>query len=460
MAISTTSNAAVSTRGKFMKKHPGKLALVYFSGLLLPYLISRTLYMDSKGTYVAVISTFNLLAMMAFFIQFPLGSRLKQFNIFSNIDWNMNQHKKVGQWLGMFFLLHPLLILAPRFLVSFDDAWVSVVEVITSPQTLTGVIAWCLMIVWVLTAVYKNRLSIRYEIWRLTHLVGFVGIAILATLHVTSVGSHGQYQSWFNLVWWVLSLASILIVGFNYLIKPAVLKSKPFRLTHISKISSSDWLLTIESQRDDNFSFEAGQFAWLNTSGSTNALNEHPFSIASTKKDLPAISFIIRELGDYTSSLGTLRKGQDVYIDGPHGSLGLEESSANEGITLIAGGAGIGPMLSLLRELADRNETRPVRLIYGNGQLDQMVCQDEIQALESRMKDFRQQLVCDEETGRDDVHTGLIDKACLERSIGHGLHDNWALYLCGPEAMKSAVSKQARALNIPGAHLHIVQIAL
>lgn len=460
-AINTTARGRgiAPLRSLLALNRKKKLALIYSIGLFIPFLISRTINMDDKGIYVSIISTVNLLAMMAFFVQFPLGSRLKQIPIFANIDWSISKHKKAGQWLGAIFLLHPLLILGPRFFVSFNDAMVSIVETITSPQMLTGVIAWCLMIVWILTSIFKNHLPMRYETWRFTHVVGFVVIAFLATLHVTSVGSHGQFQSQFTIVWWTLCSLSVLMVGYNYLIKPLRIKKQPFALTQVSKISSSDWLVTLENKSNKPFSFEAGQFVWLNTSGSTKGVSDHPFSIASCKDTLPTLSFIIRELGDYTSTLGTLTVGQDVYIDGPYGSLSLKDSEDMHGITLIAGGAGIGPMLSLLRELANQNETRPVRLIYGNNKIDQMVCQPEIVSLETTMVDFHQQLVCVEETGVNDIHTGVIDKSCIESSINIAQKESWGIYVCGPAPMVHAVKKHANTLKINSDHIHFEQLA-
>ena len=74
-------------------------------------------------------------------------------------------------------------------------------------------------------------------------------------------------------------------------------------------------------------------------------------------------------------------------------------------------------MLSLLRGLAQKNDPRLIRLIYGNNHLDQMVLQDEIKALEKTLLNFQQQLVCVEATNQDDIYQGVIDKDCIEQVI-------------------------------------------
>lgn len=459
MTTQTVSSSKQKAKFRFVFGKRPILSIAYLSLLIIPFFFSQMLNMDTKTVYANILTVINMLAMMAFFVQFPLGSRLKQISFFADIDWNIERHKKIGKWLGFIFLLHPVFILAPRFLVSANDGMTSLIEVLTAGQMLTGIIAWVLLIVWVLLSIYKDKLPMRYETWRLTHLIGFVAIIILATLHITSVGSHGQFQSQFKLVWWGLCALSLAMVAYNYLVKPSRLKRQPFTLKKVTRVSSSDWQVTVEKQQGNNFYFEAGQFVWLNTSNSTHGVSEHPFSIASCQNDLPQISFIIRELGDYTSSLADLVPGQEVYIDGPYGSLSLNDSNKAQGITLIAGGAGLGPMLSLLRGLAARHDTRPIRLIYGNNSLKQMALVDEIKGLEQKMANFKLQLVCREKTEQDDIYKGVIDKQCIENNIGLSRSNQWAVYLCGPKPMIAAVRKSLQDLSIKNSNIHYEQLS-
>jgi len=458
-----TTHAAPSSKSasrfqlRLGKKY--KLSIGYLILLIVPFCISQMIEMDPKTVYAKILTIVNMLAMMAFFIQFPLGSRLKRFPIFANIDWSVERHKKIGKWLGIIFLFHPILILAPRFLFSYQDGIDSLIEVITASQMLTGLIAWVLLILWVLLSVYKNKLPMRYETWRLAHLIGFVAITILATLHITTVGSHGQFQPNFDMLWWALCACSLAMVGYNYLVKPARLKRQPFTLRSVTPVSSSDWQVTVEKKAGDEFYFEPGQFVWLNTSKSLHGVNEHPFSISSGKQDLPHLSFIIRELGDYTSTLGSLKEGQEVYIDGPYGSMTLNDSRKAKGITLIAGGAGLGPILSLLNGLAEQNDTRPIRLLYGNNAMKQMALVDQIRAYEKQLCDFKLQLICQEATNHPDIYHGLIDKQIIERNLPPSAINKWSVYLCGPKPMIMGVNKHLKALGIKPSNIHYEQLS-
>lgn len=368
-----------------------KRLLAYTLIICIPFLATYALDMQDKTLYAAFISMFNTLAMMVFYIQFPLAGRLKHISLFANIDWGMAQHKRMGKWLGIIFFLHPFLFIAPRFMVSVDDGLHSLRDIVTAPQMLTGIIAWVGMIVWVLLAVFKNRLSIPYEKWRFMHMLGFVSIAVLATLHITTVGSHGQ-------------------------------------------------------------------FVWLNTSTS-GGVKDHPFSIASSRSSLPQLSFVIRNLGDYTAKLNDLQVSQKVYVDGPYGSMSLGDAKGAGAVILIAGGAGIGPMLSLVRGLADAKDNRPIRLIYANNHFDQMVLQDEIHALEASMSNFKQQLVCIEAGEQQAIYEGVIDRTVIEQVMADAPVNDWVIFLCGPKPMIDAGQKHLKAMKVSSRNIHYEQLS-
>lgn len=451
-------------RSSFRLSSKHKLSLGYLVLIIMPFVIAGTLGLQFENMYRTILSAITLIAMMAFFIQFPLAGRLKGIPLFANIDWSIGKHKVLGKYLGIFFFLHPLLILAPKLFVSFDITAESFISMLTSSNLLTGLIAWSVMGIWVLMAIYKDKLNMRYETWRLLHTSGFVIIATCATLHITTVGSHGQLNDKFNALWWTLYAFSMALVVYNYLIKPQKIKENPYVISDVEKMNECDWLLTIESKNNKKLTYEAGQFAWINTSNSPFNLEQHPFSIAESANYGNNLSFIIRELGDYTSNLNQLSVGQTVYVDGPYGSMSLDQSKNADGITLIAGGAGIGPMLNLIRHLAKTDEQRPIRLIYANKNLDRMVYIDELLMLEQTMKNFELQLLCeiignDESPLYSSLQRGFISQQNIERSIGKNDIENWGVYLCGPEKMINASTKYLKKIGIKSSHIHFEQLS-
>ncbi|MBM3587014.1 MAG: hypothetical protein FJX33_04230 [Alphaproteobacteria bacterium] len=74
-----------------------------------------------------------------------------------------------------------------------------------------------------------------------------------------------------------------------------------------------------------------------------------------------------------------------AFVDGPNGALCLE-GRQEPSIFLIAGGAGLAPMLSLLRDAAARGNTRPISLLYGNRHQGQIMAAAEWAALGTRLR--------------------------------------------------------------------------
>ncbi|WP_175405914.1 ferric reductase-like transmembrane domain-containing protein [Shewanella sp. MEBiC00475] len=441
-----------------------RLACAYLALAIVPFVIAQLLGMEFTGVYSSVLGAVNLIAMMVFFMQFPLAGRLKYLPLFANIDWGITKHKQLGKYLGIFFFLHPILIVLPKGFISIDDLWLSIVSVVTSPNMLTGIIAWLTMAVWVLMSIYKDKLNLRYETWRLLHVIGFAIIATLATLHVTTIGSHGQFNHAFNITWWSLYCVSMALLIYNYFIKPRNIKKHPYAINALEKISECDWKLSIKSKTAQSLNYQAGQFVWINTSGNPYNLEQHPFSIVTASQQHKMISFIIRELGDYTSSLSQLELGATVYIDGPYGNMTLEQANLTRGITLIAGGAGIAPILGLLRQLAEQHDPRPIRLIYANHTLDRMVCLYELIALEQTMVDFKLKLVCEHIENNDllsgrHLVKGFIDLQQIAASVTTQLETQWTFYVCGPESMLTATTGHFKQLGVANNQIHFEQLA-
>jgi len=428
----------------------GTLMVIYFCIVLVPYGLGlASQHVSYRGWYTELVTILSMAGFAMMLAQFFLSGRLEGLSSKTGVDNGMLLHRKVGESLALLFLFHPLLIVLPRFWINSAFAVDDLILLFTESLTATGFYAWSLMIVWVLMAMFKDKLGMSYEAWRISHGIGAIAIAILATDHVITIGRHGHYDEWFDWFWIALCTAAVSALVYTYFIRPRQSSKKPFRVVGCEKAGRSDWYLTVEKEGDFDFEFEAGQFVWLNTSGNPYDRSEHPFSIATSPAELPKISFIIRALGDYTSNLGNIEIGQRAYLDGPHGVFTLSGRKAN-GIALIAGGAGIGPIMGILRQLRDIGDPRPVRLIYGNQTIDQMVLQDEIAAMsENEFMDFEQMLVLTQPPESFNGHKGVMDRNILEKVFCSTDRDEWDYYLCGPEIMVKAVEKTMKDMQIP-----------
>ena len=420
--------------------------LIYLLALAVPYVLALSISVQHRALYQSIVTLLNVCGLAALLLQFPLASRSRSLARTMGVDQAMVIHRKVGELLAIFFFLHPFLILLPRFLLAPQRAWPDVWSTFTAANVHTGLYAWSILIVWALVAWSRRKAGLSYESWRLSHSVGFATVAILATLHAIKVGRHGQAQEWFNWLWIGLCTLAVALVLYGLLIRPLLWKRHPFRVRQVLKAGASDWELEIEQDGDFPFEFEAGQFVWMTTSSAAPWLRtEHPFSIASAPSEAGRLRFIIRQLGDFTAALGNLRPGQRVLVDGPFGVFTLA-GRRGRGLAFIAGGAGIGPILGILRSLREQRESRPIRLLYGNRSADQMVAQSEITAMAAALPDFRQILALE----RPDPiaqHVGFINRTMIEAALPPEALRHWLVFVCGPPAMVQAVVKSLRAMG-------------
>ncbi|MCP5110925.1 MAG: ferredoxin reductase family protein [bacterium] len=433
------------------------LIIIYLLIALVPYCLSFTQGLELRGWYPVLITVLNIAGLTAIMLQFALSGRFEPVADRAGIDNGMSLHRKAGQVLALFFFLHPVLIVLPRLWIAPAHALENFWTAVTAPEALTGVFAWSLMAVWVLMAINRDRLGMSYEAWRISHGAGFIAIIILATHHAATVGRHGRYEPWFDVMWIAMCTVAVASLLFTYIIRPLRQKEQPFQLVEANKIGSSDWCLTIEKAGDFDFAFDAGQFVWINTTGNPFNRAEHPFSIASSPAALPRISFVIRELGDFSSNLDRLEPGQAVYVDGPHGTFTLTGRKA-KGTALIAGGVGIGPILGILRQLRDIGDRRPVRLVYGNRVMEQMVYQDEIAAM-SGVLEFEQVLALEDPPDGFTGHKGRLDRTLLEETFSSAERKEWDFYVCGPPVMVQAVSKTLKRIGVPRDRILLEQLA-
>ena len=164
------------------------------------------------------------------------------------------------------------------------------------------------------------------------------------------------------------------------------------------------------------------------------------------------VEFIIKELGDFTRTIGKIKPGTRVWLEAPHGHLTHEGHDKAPGIALIAGGVGIAPLIGILRELAATGDPRPTVLLYGNRTEPQIVCGAELQTL-SRTHGTEVVHVLSEPPEGWTGSTGMIEAALLRTHFGTEARRNWLYILCGPPPMLNAVEDTLIALGIPSSHI-------
>jgi propane monooxygenase reductase subunit len=166
------------------------------------------------------------------------------------------------------------------------------------------------------------------------------------------------------------------------------------------------------------------------------------------------LEFIIKRYpgGRFSGLLeGRLAAGDELQVTGPYGAFTLRAGSERP-IVMIGGGAGMAPILALLRQMADSGNERPVVFYYGARTERDLFHHAELAELGTRLPQLRY-VPClsdswpDDWTSRPDGgDTGLVTQVLERRETALATHD---LYLCGPPPMIDAALSMLDSAGVP-----------
>ncbi|MDE4173453.1 ferredoxin reductase family protein [Phaeobacter sp. PT47_59] len=405
------------------------LLLLYVLVVTLPLGVSWIFGGPPRPFWAELGSGLGMLAFSMILVEFVLSGRFRRVSSGIGMDVTMRFHQVMARAALLFALLHPFFYGGSA--VGGPRPW-DPTRVLTVSTDLTamagGILAFVLLPALVALAVYRSDLDYKYETWRLMHGIGAVLIAGALLHHALSAG---RYSAEAEMVWlWAAMVAAAIgSLIWVYLIEPA--RARPWRVTEIKRLTPRQWSVTVTPEGHAGLDYKAGQFAWLNIGHSAYSLHENPFSISSAPDAGADVSFVIKELGDFTGALDQVAPGTRAYLDAPYGSLTVEGRD-EPGIALIAGGVGIAPMLGILRQLRLTGDPRKLRIIYGNRAEEQIVFREELAAEDTVL------VLSEPPKGWAGEH-GMVDGDLLDRCFTEEEIRSWLFVLCGPPAMMDAV---------------------
>ena len=173
------------------------------------------------------------------------------------------------------------------------------------------------------------------------------------------------------------------------------------------------------------------------------------FSMANTNSRDGRLEFVIKVYPDRLFSHfldTTLQVGDRLQLSGPYGVFTLREG--DDDLVFIGGGAGMAPILSLLRSMAERGLTRKATYYYGARSRRDLCFEDELLALEDTLPGFRYIPALSEAAPDEDWdgETGLITDVVKRHADGLArVH----AYVCGPPPMVEAALPLLATLGVP-----------
>lgn len=433
-------------RGRRIGLHPLLLLIGYCVIALLPLALAWAQGLPARPWRDELSSGLALAGFAMLLMEFAISGRFRTVSARIGIDVSMRFHQIIARTLAVFVLVHPwLYTLSVGDARGGDTTGVSTLG-LAGANAASGWIAWFALVLLIVWAMFRDSFGYRYEVWRVAHGVCAIIVAVFGLHHALGAGRYSADPALAGL-WYVLVAIALATMVHVYLLRPLFRLRKPYRVVSVARIAQRTWELALEPVHGESIAFEAGQFAWLSVNRSPWSITDHPFSISSAPGARSRVTFAIKEAGDFTSTVGSIPVGAPAYLDGPHGNLVPSDRSA-PGLALIAGGVGLAPIMSILRQARIDRDPRPIRLLYGNRVEAQIMHRDELDAIGAEL-DFEVQHVLADPPPGWSGRTGQLDAAMLGACLTMPDRARWLYVICGPAPMIDAVEHSLGELGIP-----------
>ncbi|MFM7056711.1 MAG: FAD/NAD(P)-binding protein [Planctomycetota bacterium] len=194
--------------------------------------------------------------------------------------------------------------------------------------------------------------------------------------------------------------------------------------------------------------FQPGQFNMLYLPG----IGESAISISGDPAQTQVIPHTVREAGNVTGRLATLREGDVLGLRGPFGSSWPLDRFSGCDVVLVAGGIGLAPLRpAICQLLGNRQQFGELTLIVGAREPQLLLYPGEYDAWRAGGMNVLTTVDRADSSWRGSVGvvTSILDRLWLRD------HSRTLVFTCGPEVMMWYVMRTAAARGIPPDQLYL-----
>jgi len=427
------------------------LRLLLYVGIVIgPVVVASLLGSRTDNVLYEMGKGFALAGFVILFLQFILAARIKWIERSFGLDILIRYHKHMAVFGVLLLLSHPVLLAAGgagwRLIVSPDLPW----------YIWVGKASLIVLLLTVLASLYQRGLKLTFEKWRFFHDISTPLILVLAFTHSWFAGDDLQLIS-MRTLWIIILLLAALVYAYHRFVTPQRLNSRPYRVIEVHPETENVWTVKLAPPEGDSiFSYLPGQFHFITFYRRRHLpVEEHHWTISSSPTEKGYVSSTIKALGDFTSTMGETRVGDQAAVQGPFGRFSYALHPEEKNLIFIAGGIGITPLMAMLRHMRDMRDKRPVLLLYGNRGEDQIVFREELSRLEEEeLPSFRVVHVLSRPGRSWTGETGHVDGHKIIKYCGEDLKGK-TFYICGPPPMRKAVIFRLKSLGVVDSQIRL-----
>lgn len=195
--------------------------------------------------------------------------------------------------------------------------------------------------------------------------------------------------------------------------------------------------------------FQAGQY--INLQVEIDGIRTgRPYSISSSPRQKAYYDITVKRIkngfvSDYL--LDKIKPGDSLESSGPSGNFYYNPLFHGNNLLFLAGGSGITPFMSMIRETIDLGLNKQIHLFYGSKTAQELIFHEELVKIAAQHANFCYHPVVEITPANYQGLQGLISIDLLKCELGNSKLDT--IYICGPQAMYENLLPHLEELGVP-----------
>lgn len=203
-------------------------------------------------------------------------------------------------------------------------------------------------------------------------------------------------------------------------------------ISAIQSISPSVKLITLDLG-SEAFDYKAGQWVDIHLTIEDETHN-CGYSIVSIPGLNNTIDIAVKLAPDLPLTVylhNQVKIGDTVYISKAQGDIWLDQAPQGN-FVFIAGGVGIAPLISMIRQIYPSSPQCQTTLLYSISRPEEFLFKDLVEKIAQDHESFHYYATVTRSTDHNEAFSGRINSSILQSIV---MPDNAKFYLCGPPQM-------------------------
>lgn len=419
---------------------------------LIAVMSLATAGLEQPGSAVAILDWLGraagIVGLAMLLLAAALSARVPGFDRwFGGLTRLWKTHHRLGAGSLILLLLHPVLLSLAQTGSGLDAAVQLLFPPLSDWPIWAGWAGLLLMMVF-LAPSFAFFGHPDYRRWKLLHRLAGPAV-ILGLVHSWQYGRTlpADVDKW---LWLVLAALAVGAVAWRFVFSRRIGRLR-YRVARVVAVANNLVELVLEPAGRRRLHYDAGQFVYLapfDPQLSAGYGEEHPYTLSSSP-DEEDLRIAIKDLGDASRAIQTIRPGSRVTIEGAYGKFFVDREAHKQ--LWIAGGIGITPFLGRARWLSGRQRRCDIRLIYCVQDEARARFMEELRAIAQEMQGF-------EVIPHFFYRQGPLDSGFLAAHVPD-LAEREA-FVCGPPGLNSLARRLLTGAGVGRKRIHTEEFEL